>query len=241
MWEHVQSLRLYQCSYFFCSGPFPSSSSIPLRRASSVWVVWGFVCWDSLTDSPDIKPRTRQTLAVGLDVLHAARLPRERKKELFMFNKGFNSNRPSDKWQPLIEFTPPLQRSPAGGFTSPWLHMHGTRLPCDGGANSSCGQLWVTGKLSTTGLHTEVCECRNPQQKPLSAAWRARCMFNTYTQMNSALGASEKPSDWPETGRKSCILTGRNLELDEAHDILLGKGGGGRKGEKERWLHHHHV
>lgn len=54
-----------------------------------------------------------------------------------MFDKGFNSNRPSHKWKPLIEFTLPLQPCHVGGSRHPCLHMHAVRLLCDRGFNSS--------------------------------------------------------------------------------------------------------
>lgn len=99
MWEPFQRLRLYLCSYFFwfLAPLLLLLHCEMLRRASSVWVVWGIICWDTLLalvkplwqsgfshfhfwDCADIKPCNRQTLAVGSDVLYAARSPRERRK-----------------------------------------------------------------------------------------------------------------------------------------------------------------
>lgn len=114
------------------------------------------------------------------------------------------------------------------GFTLPCLHMHAVRL-CGRGFNSSAASQdgselprWESQGSWATWVCIQTCVSAGTPTEPLGAAWRPRCLFNAYNQINSTPGALEKP-------KKNWILTGRNLEQDEAHrhDILLGKGGGG--------------
>lgn len=123
-------------------------------------------------------------LDAGFDALHAAQSPREL-RELFMFDKDFNSNRPSNKWQQLIEFTLPLQLRHVGGSRHPCLHMHAVHLLCGRGFNTS-----VASQNSSELLRCEsqgVCAAQVCIQKHggstqswLTYQWRTRRLCHSY-------------------------------------------------------------
>ena len=176
----------------------------------------------------DIKPWNRQTLAVGSDCLLIVCLQPghpESAKTWFMFDKGFHSNRPNDKLETLNDFTLLLRRSPVEGSHHPVY----TCMPC-----VSC----VTGALtperpvgtalnSHDGSHrdwaTRVCiqksvsVCQEARQNHSVLPEKPEACLTPTVKWIPSVGALEKPRNWPQTSRKTCILTGRNLEQEEAH------------------------